>query len=406
MKRKGKYCRFRMRIAGTVLLCMLVLESSLTVLAQEQREEKEMRGVWIATVCNLDFPTVQTTDAGMLSAEIDAQIANCKRLGFNAIFLQVRPSCDAIYPSAVFPWSVYLTGQQGIAPQNGFDPLAYWIAKSHENGIELHAWLNPYRITKYGEKEYASLPASNPAKQHPEWVRAYSDKNYYFDPSIPEVRELIKQGVAEILEHYEVDGIHMDDYFYPGRDFDDAQTFAAYNQGTFTNIEDWRRNNVDRLIQELGVLIHSFGEDIQFGISPAGVWENSNAHPLGSNTQGGHPSYSKLYADTRKWAVEEWIDYIVPQIYWQIGHSKADYAILADWWAETLQDSSTRLYIGMGDYLGAGAGIESIWYAGAEIGRQLAYNDQLDKVDGEVHFRYGTIMNDTMLQQVIEEAYQ
>lgn len=425
MKKSGKEYRKWGGLMLAALFGIGLLNCQMTVLAQEKRtdtpvtaeetqengqsalqqEKEEMKGVWIATVCNLDFPTVQTTDAGFLAAEIDTQIANCKKLGFNTIFLQVRPSSDAIYPSALFPWSAYVTGQQGTAPQSGFDPLAYWIDRAHENKMELHAWLNPYRITKYGEKEFLSLAPSNPARQHPEWVRLYSDNNYYFDPGIPQVRELIKQGVAELLEHYELDGIHMDDYFYPGKNFDDAQTFALYNGG-FASIEDWRRNNVDILVQELGVLIHSYGTDIQFGISPAGVWENSSANPLGSNTQGGHPSYSKLYADTRKWALEEWIDYIVPQLYWQIGHPKADYATLAQWWAQTLKDSNTRLYIGMGDYLSIGTGSQSVWAGGAEIGRQLSYNDGLEKIEGEVHFRYGTIMKDTLLQQVIEEAYR
>lgn len=378
--------------------------SSMTV--TEEREVREMKGVWIATVCNLDFPSVKTRDADRLKKEIDTQILQCRNLGFNTIFLQVRPSCDAIYPSAIFPWSVYLTGQQGVGPTDGFDPLAYWIAQAHANEMELHAWINPYRITKYGNSEYNALSEDNPAKQHPEWVVLYSDKNYYFNPGIPMVRQLIIQGVSELLENYELDGIHMDDYFYPGKDFNDAAAFAAYNNGAFERIEDWRRNNVDLLIQELSTLIRGCERQVQFGISPAGIWENQSANPLGSNTSGGHPSYSKLFADTRKWALEEWIDYIVPQIYWQIGHTKADYITIANWWAETLKDSNTRLYIGIGDYIGLDAKPDSVWYQGAEVSRQLAYNDTLAKIEGEVHFRYGTIMQDQAVQTVLQNAYR
>lgn len=363
-----------------------------------------MRGIYVATVLNFDYPVSPTTDSIALQSEIDNIINNCEALGFNSIFLQVRPCADALYPSAIYPWSRYLTGNQDIAPANQFDPLAYWVLQCHAHNIALHAWINPYRITKKSS-DWNSLSARNPAKLHPEWVIKHNDGNYYFDPAIPEVRELVIAGVMEILTNYDVDGIHLDDYFYPGTDFPDDASFVKYNEDNFLDKNNWRRHNVDLLIEALDTQIHSYKPDCSFGISPSGVWENASANPLGSNTRGGNPSYSRQFADTRTWALNGWVDYIAPQIYWENGNRFCDYGTLLDWWSSTVSLSDTDLYIAMADYRANEVSSSSPWYNGVELTRQLKQNFIQEHVNGEIHFRYRSIMNNTSLQQAIKSLY-
>lgn len=363
--------------------------------------DDRIKGVWVSTVLNLDYPKNKTTNSESLKAEADEIIENSAELGFNTIFLQVRPTSDAFYKSDIFPWSKYLTGSQGIAPDNGFDPLSYWIEECHKKDIELHAWINPYRATRENSSaSLESLANTNPAKQNPQYMVRYSDGNYYYDPGLPEVRELIIDGVMEIVNNYDIDGIHMDDYFYPGQNFDDDETYAKYGNGQ--DIGDWRRENVNTLIKELNTRIKSANSNVEFGISPSGIWANKGNNSLGSNTNGSE-SYYKLYADTRKWALEGWIDYICPQIYWEIGHSAADYETLVNWWADTLSQCDTKLYIGLADYKCDGVSSDSVWYNGNAIEEQMIMNkSSVPKVSGEVHFRYGLIVNNTALCNIIK----
>lgn len=351
----------------------------------------QLKGVWVSTVGNLDYPKKQTTDVQALKDEAEGIVQNCKNMGFNAIFLQVRPTSDAIYKSEIFPWSNYLTGSQGKAPDDGFDPLEYCVSEAHKNGIELHAWINPYRIIRNGGR-LEDLANMNPAKQHPEYAVKYED-GYYYDPALPEVRELLISGVMEIINNYDVDGIHMDDYFYPGQNFDDDESYAKYGNGQ--DIGDWRRDNVNKLIQEIHTRIDESGHDVAFGISPSGVWANKDNNALGSDTRGSE-SYYKLYADTRKWALEGWIDYICPQIYWEIGHKAADYETLVNWWADTLANCDTKLYIGLADYKCDGVSSSSVWYNGKAIQQQLELNKSIPKIEGVVHFRYRLLFDDAL----------
>lgn len=364
-------------------------------------EEERMKGIWVSTVLNLDYPSKSTTDSQTLQSEADEIIKNCKELGFNTIFLQVRPASDAFYKSDIFPWSKYLTGSQGTAPNNNFDPLEYWISECHKNGLELHAWINPYRATKdNSSSSLNTLANSNPAKQHPEYMIKYTDGNYYYDPALPEVRELLVSGVMEIVDNYDIDGIHMDDYFYPGQNFNDADSYAKYGNGE--DIGEWRRNNVNVLIKSIHDNIKNSGHNIEFGISPSGVWANKENNSLGSDTKGSE-SYYKLYADTRKWALEGWVDYICPQIYWEIGHKTADYYTLANWWADTLKNCDTKLYIGLADYKCDGVSQSSAWYNGKAIQEQIKLNkSSIPKVAGEVHFRYQLIIDNPYLCSIIK----
>ncbi len=382
------------------IFAMLLIIALLPIHIQTVHAEEKMKGVWVATVSNIDYPKKATVDPQQLMKYADEILDNCQQLGFNAVFFQVRPAGDAMYPSKIFPYSQWLTGSQGLAPDNGFDPLAYWVEGAHKRGMELHAWINPYRITNNGIS-LDSLAYTNPARSNKELTIHYSNGNYYYNPALPEVRQLVIDGILEIVDNYDVDGIHMDDYFYPGSDINDDMDFQKYNTG-FTNKDDWRRNNCDLLVQGISEALKD--KNVTFGISPSGIWANKQNNPLGSDT-GGFESYSAIYADTRKWALNGWIDYIAPQVYWQIGHSIADYKTLVQWWSDTLANSPTKLYIGIGDYRCPDADSDSVWYNGAEISTQLALNKNYGKIGGEIHYNYTSIMKIPALQNIIKQNY-
>ncbi len=364
---------------------------------------EELRGVWVSSVINLDYPKAPTTSAAELRKQADAILDGAAACGFNAVFLQVRPCADALYQSEIFPWSIYLTGQQGVAPNSAFDPLAYWVEGAHQRGMELHAWINPYRITKTAA-EWDKLAADSPAKKHPEWTVVYKD-NYYFNPALAEVRQLVIDGAVEMVQKYAIDGVHMDDYFYPGTDFDDAKEFAAQGGG-YADISDWRRHNVDLLVQGLDEALHKARADVEFGISPAGIWASNTLNPAGSATTSTYSSYYNMYADSRGWVKAGWLDYIAPQIYWEAGHKTADFTALLDWWAGVVSGTDVKLYIGLADYKTLEAkAADSPWYDGAEITRQIAACGAKAGVSGTIHFRYGSISGSPALQRVIKQAY-
>lgn len=375
------------RLLALVLACVLTLVTPAFAAGTPSASE-EMRGVWVSSVYNLDYPSSPTTDPDKLKAEADEILDNCVKWGLNAVFLQVRPSGDALYKSDLFPWSKYLTGSVGTAPQDGFDPLEYWVEAAHKRGLELHAWINPYRITRSKDTEWNSLPSTHPAKINPDWVVKYSDGNYYFNPGIPEVRDLVTRGAVEIVQNYDVDGLHMDDYFYPGTDFNDAATYQKYGS-SFSNIADFRRDSVNQLVAQLDTAVHNIDPDIQFGISPSGIWANKSTDPRGSNTNGSE-HYVSSYADSLYWIENGLVDYIIPQIYWEIGHKLADFATLADWWNDAVAGSDVHLYIGMGAYRCAD-NPTGIWMTTDPLFDSLAYLENKDNVGGCVFFRYGSI---------------
>lgn len=378
-------------------------ESSVAVAASNVKADAEMRGIWVSSVLNLDYPTAPTASEQELKKQADEILDNAADLGFNTVFLQVRPCADAFYQSDLYPWSIYLTGTQGEAPENDFDPLAYWVAGAHQRGLELHAWINPYRITR-AAAEWDKLAADNPAKLHPEWVVKYKD-NYYFDPGIPAVRQLVIDGVDELIDNYDVDGIHMDDYFYPGTDFDDAATYAKYGAG-FADIGDWRRDNVNQLVQDLHKFIEKNAPKVEFGISPAGIWASKTLNPAGSDTTSTYSSYYNMYADTKHWVEEGWLDYIAPQIYWERGHKTADFTALLDWWCGVTKGTGVKLYIGLADYktLEAKAS-DNVWFNGNEIAGQMADCAANTQVAGTIHFRYGSVASSPALRRVVAAAY-
>lgn len=362
--------------------------------------QTELRGVWVATAANLDYPSHQTTDSSVLRAEADKILDECNSLGMNAVFFQVRPSGDSLYPGKLYPWSHYLTGQQGLPPSDSFDVLKYWTDAAHNLGMELHAWINPYRVSTAAS---LTLAENNPARIHPDWVIKYQN-GLYLDPGIPDAKSYVIEGIKEIVDNYDVDGIHFDDYFYPGKDFDDSKSYADY--GNNINKDDWRRSNTEALIKEASDAVHSSNKDMVFGVSPCGIWANKSMAENGSDTKG-ISAYYDMYADTLKWARENYIDYIAPQIYWYEGFEAADYTILSTWWQNQLSDCDTKLYIGLGDYRmdKFGSDNTSPWYNGNEILRQIQYNAAAEGIDGEIHFRYSSIINHKSLYDKIKAEY-
>jgi len=350
--------------------------------------------VWVSTVNNIDFPSKPGITVDEMKAETDRIIKRVVELGLNAVIIQVRPTADALYKSDLFPWSYFLTGEYGKAPEDGFDPLTYWIENCHAAGLEIHAWVNPYRVAhkSQGIKDLSQLAENSPARLNPDWVSKYEgcetayNGAWYFDPGIPEVRKLIIDGVAELVRNYDLEGFHIDDYFYPNPDFDDEKTFQKYGNGM--EKDDWRRACVDELI--LGMYNAAKEAGVKFGVSPSGIWMNKSSDPRGSDTNGGE-HYKSLYADTYKWIKNGWMDYVVPQIYWHIGFEIADYKVLLPWWADVCGDTGVDLYIGMAMYRAADG--ERPEFAG-EMTRQLELNKTVENVKGHVFFTCKNIFSE------------
>jgi uncharacterized lipoprotein YddW (UPF0748 family)/N-acetylmuramoyl-L-alanine amidase len=362
----------------------------------------EFRAVWVATVINLDYPSQKGLSMAALQREADSILNGAQDMGFNAVILQVRPSGDALYNSSLFPWSEVLTGEQGKAPPGGFDPLAYFIEGAHSRGMELHAWINPYRAAR-NAKNADGLSADNPARKNPSWTVAHSDGHLYYNPGVPEVLELVLGGIREIVENYAVDGIHFDDYFYPGRTFDDDKTYQAHGAG-FSGKDEWRRDNLNRLIKESQAIVYTARPNCRFGVAPQAIWANKSTNPLGSDTRG-YETYYEQFADTRKWVLEGWVDYIAPQIYWEIGRENADYAKVLAWWAELVGGTTVDLYVGHATYLMNGNSSRPAWAGTGEIARQIAENQKYSAVKGSIHFRYRLIAEDKAIAAAVKLLY-
>ncbi len=316
----------------TLALALLALQP-----LSAENPKREFRGAWMHTVYQEQYSRQNTEEN---KAYLRDQLDKLQAAGVNAVLFQVRPQADAFYPSDLEPWSRYLT-QNGQAPQPFWDPLQFMIDECHARGMELHAWLNPYRVTSSAKQ---TLPANHVYNKHPEWFLRYDGK-LYFDPGLPQSREFITDVVMDIVNRYEVDGIHFDDYFYPypvkGQEFPDDASFAKYGNGM--KRDDWRRKNVDLLIEGLHEKISNTKPWVIFGISPFGIWRNKANDPRGSETNG-LQNYDALYADVLLWAREGWIDYLLPQLYWELEHKSASYLTLVDWWNNNTE--GRNLYVG------------------------------------------------------------
>jgi uncharacterized lipoprotein YddW (UPF0748 family) len=354
--------------------------------------KREMRGVWIATVLNIDYPPSATPDDRFLRDTWIQLIDKHKALGINSLFVQIRPTSDALYPSNLAPWSRYLTGQSGLPPYNNFDPLEFMIQTAHDRGMEFHAWLNPYRVSMDGQTA-ASFAPNHVLNAHPDWC-IFFNKRFFMNPGLPEVRAHINDIVTEIITRYPVDGIHFDDYFYPYRNgneqISDYQTYQQNTNG-FSSIEDWRRNNVDLLISTLSKTIKTLKPRVQFGVSPFGIWRNSNRDPEGSDTRGGS-SYDENFADVRKWLRADWLDYVVPQVYWTIGFNIADHEKIMRWWSAN--SAGKNVYAGLGTYRVGSK--DQNWSDPNEIPRQIRLSRSLPNVVGSVHFSSKSLINNNL----------
>lgn len=342
---------------------------------------QEFRGVWIATLDNIDWPSKPGLSASMQQQEFVHLLDSVQQMHMNAIIVQVKPVADAFYPSHYGPWSAYLTGTQGKDP--GYDPLAFMLAQAHQRHLEFHAWFNPYRLSMHNDIN--ALAADHPARQHPDWIVHYGGQLYY-NPGIPAAREFIVKSILEAVKGYDIDAVHMDDFFYPypvaGQDFPDDATYQQYNASRFTKKADWRRDNVNQLVHELSVRIKQARARVKFGISPFGIWRNNATDATGSDTHGTQ-DYDDLYADTRTWIKNNWLDYIAPQLYWYIGYPLADYGKLVDWWSKEVAGHNVHLYIGQAAYK---IGTSGSWTDPEEMPRHLQLDRRSLQVKGSIFF--------------------
>jgi len=354
----------------------------------------EFRAVWVATVSNIDWPSKPGLTADVQKKEAIAILDMHKQLGMNTIILQIRPSADAFYRSELEPWSRYLSGKQGTATQPFYDPLEFWIEECHKRGMELHAWLNPYRVAQNTEEE---LSVDHIAFEHPEWIISYGNK-LYFDPGIPETREFIVKVVKDIVQRYDVDAIHMDDYFYPyptSEPFPDTTSFRLYNRGfQWESIADWRRENVDIAIKMINDTIKVTKPWVKFGISPFGVWRNIADDSTGSNTRAGATNYDDLYANIIKWQEKGWVDYCLPQLYWYIGHPAADFETLAYWWKD--HSYGRAMYIGQAAYRVDPNSETPEWREPNQLPKQIRMLRSIPEITGSAFYSSKWFFNDLL----------
>ena len=361
------------------------LFSLITVLSVQflnAQPKYEFRGVWIATVNNIDWPAGGVTDPGQQKADYIRLLDMYEKNGMNAMIVQVRPAADAFYPSQYEPWSQWLTGVQGKPPSPYYDPLQFMIEETHKRGMEFHAWLNPYRaVHNIGS---SSVAENHITRIHPEWFVTYGDKKY-FDPGNKEAQNFVVNVVRDIVKRYDVDAIHMDDYFYPyripGKEFPDEASYKK--SGSLLNKDDWRRSNTDSIIKALSLVIKQEKKLCRFGISPFSVWRNNDKDSVrGSDSRSGQTNYDDLYADILLWLQKGWIDYVTPQLYFTIGHPKVDYAKMLDWWSRN--SYGRHVYIGHGVYK-AGTK-EAGWDNPNEIPNQIKLLRRNPNVQGSIYF--------------------
>ena len=374
-----------------------------TPVNKSQQSKEPVRGIWLATVSRLDWPPISSVNISSPGVRISQQqkaltdkLDNLKRRGINTVFFQVKPDATALWQSKILPWSDTLTGTIGQDP--GYDPLQFMLDEAHKRGMKVHAWFNPYRVS-VNTKPSTITELNNTLSQtpssvyvlHRDWIRT-SGERFVLDPGIPEVRDWITSIVAEVVENYPIDGVQFDDYFYtesPGSALNDSQTFRRYGQ-EFASKADWRRDNTQRLIAQVSQTIKKLKPEVEFGVSPAGVWRNRSHDPAGSDTRGA-AAYDESYADTRRWVQLGLLDYIAPQLYWPFARDAARYDVLAKWWADVVKSTNTRLYIGVALYkVGEPSRKEPDWTVKGgvpELKKQLDLNESEPHINGTILFR-------------------
>jgi uncharacterized lipoprotein YddW (UPF0748 family) len=371
------------RIASLLLVVFAVF--TFRAAAQEAPPEprREFRGAWVATVYNLDWPSKPGLSAKVQKEELLKIFDRLVGLKLNAVVLQVRPQCDAFYASQREPWSPFLSGTMGEDP--GYDPLAFAVEEAHARGLELHAWFNPFRALASAGKEVSSGHVS---KQHPEWIVRFN-KQLWLDPGEPAARDYSLDVILDVVRRYDIDAVHMDDYFYPypspqGDEFADDASFLRFREkGGKLDRDNWRRDNINRFVEQLYSRVKEAKNSVKVGISPFGIWRPG----VPSTIQADLDSYAHIYADSRLWLREGWCDYFSPQLYWSIQPAKQSFQTLLDWWAE--QNSRGR-------HLWPGLATERIGTGrpAIEILNQIALTRRMDGSKGHIHWNTKALMND------------
>ena len=362
---------------------------------------REIRAVWVATVANIDWPSTNGVTTTQQKAELVAILDRASTLKLNTIVFQVRPACDALYASSFEPWSEYLTGTMGRAPQPFYDPLAFAVEEAHKRGLELHAWFNPYRARHAGAKSIAA--STHISRIHPEWVKGYGH-SLWLDPGEKAVQDYSLNVVMDVVRRYDIDGVHFDDYFYPykekddlGRelDFPDESSWKRYGAGGKLNRDDWRRENVNKFLRRVYESIKSAKPWVKFGVSPFGIWRPGNPQSIQ-----GYDAFAKLYADSRQWLQKGWLDYCAPQLYWSSKSAEQSFPVLLKWWAG---QNSKRRYLAPGlDSTKA----NGTWPA-AEIVNQIQLTRKQAGTSGHCHWNMRALMrNQTLASALAKEVYQ
>ncbi len=366
--------KIKLHLITTLFFVLLVLNSR-----AEPSQKKEFRGVWIATINNIDWPSAPGLPAEEQKRELTELIERVSKLNLNVVIFQVRAAADAFYQSDTEPWSYFLAGKQGVRSSTNFDPLSYAIELCHSKGIELHAWFNPFRVRNSG---YYKLDPTSFAANHPQYLHEY-DHKLFLDPGIPQVRSHLNMVIMEVVRKYNIDAIHFDDYFYPypiaSLNYPDLKTFRQFGKEYYPKrLSDWRRNNINLFIQALHDSIKAIKPQVKLGVSPFGVWRNKKDDPNGSPGIKGSSSYDELYADVYKWLKNDWIDYVIPQLYWEQGNRFGDFASLVKWWNEN--SCGKNLYIGQALYKSTGA--EKSFVNPKEISEQITILRKYENVSG------------------------
>ena len=352
--------------------------------------KRELRGAWIATFSNIDWPIRTQTPLQQRNSFL-LILDNLKSAGINTVFVQVRSQCDAMYASSFEPWSADLTGVQGQAPNPLWDPMTFMIEECHKRNIEFHAWLNPYRaISNFAAIN--TFASNHVARQRPEWLLS-SGALRTLDPGLPAVRNHILDIVKDIVTRYDIDGLHFDDYFYPNSVFDDNSTFTSNARG-FTDRADWRRDNVNIMIQSVNDAIKLAKPWVKFGISPTGIYRNSTNPTIGTSTAG-LEHYTTLFADSKKWIEQGWVDYLAPQVYWFIGQLGADYSRIVPWWNN--QANNRHMYIGLAGYKVNDASLgQPSWLLNTQIPEQIRFSRNYNNIHGQIFYNTKSLINNPL----------
>ena len=365
----------------------------------------EFRGFWVATVVNIDWPTRGNDVLEKQKSDYLKILDFYHEMNFNAAIVQIRTAGDAFYLSKYAPWSRFLTGKEGKAPNTKIDILEWMINETHKRGMEFHAWLNPYRATVNLKTEI--LSSTHDFNTHPEWMLKYGQK-FYYDPGLPEVRQRLISIMDEVVSNYDVDAIHFDDYFYPYKIkdevFQDASTYSYYALPD-QSLDDWRRSNVDSLIKNIHKTIKKKKPWVQFGVSPFGVWKNKSTDPKGSDTKAGQTTYEDLYADPLLWMKKGWLDYLVPQVYWSMELPVASHRKIVAWWENNTQN--TNLYIGNGAYK-IRNNKDTSWENKKELPAQVTLARKTNAVQGNVFFSAQSLMkkNSDVVKHLKKKYYR